>query len=283
MALLRATAKATGNMTVRFAPAYSSQSSGSIERFHRTLTGHIRTLRTQVQQNSNTRLPTTHPIMACAVRHSAYLINRFLIRADGYTSYHKRCGRTHNAALCEFGETVMYMVQSIKQRPKLEPRFYKGIWLGKCTSTGESFIGIAGRIVRSRTIRRLAGTNRYDDQLMDTITGTPWNPNQSDSSQLSYYHQHQHQQSNKSRQDKYHKKKRVQAINQQQQQSMLPTQRKQKQKQRKQEQRQQRNTSRRTRAKHSFSINVNTLYSNEVGNITNANRFTNQTSGRPST
>ena len=163
-------------LTVRFAPAYSSQSSGSIERFHRTLAGHIRTLRTQVQQNYNTRLPTTHPIMAWAVRHSAYLINRFLIRADGYTSYHKRWGRTHNAALCEFGETVMYMVQSIKQRPKLEPRFYKGIWLGKCTSTGESFIGIAGRIVRSRTIRRLAGTNRYDAQLMDTITGTPWNP-----------------------------------------------------------------------------------------------------------
>ena len=176
MALLRARAKATGNMTVRFAPAYSSQSSGSIERFHRTLAGHIRTLRTQVQQNYNTRLPTTHPIMAWAVRHSAYLINRFLIRADGYTSYHKRWGRTHNAALCEFGETVMYMVQSIKQRPKLEPRFYKGIWLGKCTSTGESFIGIAGRIVHSRTIRRLAGTNRYDAQLMDTITGTPWNP-----------------------------------------------------------------------------------------------------------
>ena len=41
--------------------------------------------------------------------------------------------------------------------------------------------------------------------------------------------------------------------------------------------------SRRTTAKHSFSINVNTLYSNEVGNTTNANRFTNQTSGRPST
>ena len=39
-----------------------------------------------------------------------------------------------------------------------------------------SFIGIAGRIVRSRTVRRLAGTNRYGAQLMDTITGTPWNP-----------------------------------------------------------------------------------------------------------
>ena len=38
-----------------------------------------------------------------------------------------------------------------------------------------------------------------------------------------------------------------------------------------------------TTAKHSYGINISTLYSNEVGNITNANRFTNQTDGRPST
>ena len=178
MALLRATAKACGNMAVRFSPAYSSQSNGNIERYHRTLTGQIRTLREQIQQNYSTQIPTEHPITAWAVRHAAYLINRFLIRADGYTSYQARWGRTHNAALCEYGngETVMYMVQTLKQRPKLEPRFFKGIWLGKCTSTGESFVGVAGRIVRARTVRRLAGEARYDKQMLETVQGTPWNP-----------------------------------------------------------------------------------------------------------
>ena len=53
IALLKATAKACGNMAVRFSPAYSSQSNGNVERYHRTLTGQIRTLREQVQQNYN--------------------------------------------------------------------------------------------------------------------------------------------------------------------------------------------------------------------------------------
>jgi len=114
--------------------------------------------------------------MAWSVRRSAYLINRFLIRADGYTSYQARWGRTHNAALFEFGETVMYMVPTLKQRPKLVPRFFRGTWLGKCTSTGESFVGVAGRVVRARTVRRLAGEAGYDKQMLGTVKGTPWNP-----------------------------------------------------------------------------------------------------------
>ena len=173
IALLKATAKACGNMAVRFSPAYSSQSNGNVERYHRTLTGQIRTLREQVQQNYNLQIPTDHPLMAWAVRHSAYLINRFLIRADGYQA---RWGRTHNAALCEFGGTAMHMVPTPRQRPKLEPRFFRGTWLGKCTSTGESFVGVASRVVRARTVRRLAGEARYDKQMLGTVKGTPWNP-----------------------------------------------------------------------------------------------------------
>ena len=68
IALVRATAKACGNMAVRFSPAYSSQSNGNVERYHRTLTGQIRTLRELVQQNYNIQIPTDHPLMAWAVR-----------------------------------------------------------------------------------------------------------------------------------------------------------------------------------------------------------------------
>ena len=86
IALVRATAKACGNMAVRFSPAYSSQSNGNVERYHRTLTGQIRTLRELVQQNYNIQIPTDHPLMAWAVRHSAYLINRFLIMVHKLSS-----------------------------------------------------------------------------------------------------------------------------------------------------------------------------------------------------
>ena len=86
IALVRATGKACGNMAVRFSPAYSSQSNGIVERYHRTLTGQIRTLRELVQQNYNIQIPTDHPLMAWAVRHSAYLINRFLIMVHKLSS-----------------------------------------------------------------------------------------------------------------------------------------------------------------------------------------------------
>ena len=49
------------------------------------------------------------------------------------------------------------MLPTVKQFPKLEPRFYNGIWLGKDTTTGESFIGTYNKIVRARTIRRHTG------------------------------------------------------------------------------------------------------------------------------
>ena len=44
-ALLKMTATAVGNIAVREAPAYTSQAQGSVERFHRTLMGQIRTLK----------------------------------------------------------------------------------------------------------------------------------------------------------------------------------------------------------------------------------------------
>ena len=69
----------------------------------------------------------------------------------------------------------MYMVAGAsKHQPKLENRFFKGIWLGKDTTSGESYIGIGGRVIKARTIRRQVMPYKYDQQLMDTINGTPW-------------------------------------------------------------------------------------------------------------
>ena len=60
--------------------------------------------------------------------------------------------------------------------PKLEQRFFKGIWRGKDTATGEHILGIATRVVRARTIRRLVQPDSFDKQLLDTINAYPWTP-----------------------------------------------------------------------------------------------------------
>ena len=67
------------------------------------------------------------------------------------------------------------MVSSIKQFPKLEPRFFNGIWLGKDTTTGESLIGKYNKIIRARTIRRQIKPHKYNQQFFDVINMGPWN------------------------------------------------------------------------------------------------------------
>ena len=70
MALLKATAASLGsNISVRRASAYSSQSQSSVERFHRTLMGQVRTLKTQMQNNYPAPdKPTPNHAMACPPR-----------------------------------------------------------------------------------------------------------------------------------------------------------------------------------------------------------------------
>ena len=165
MQLLKATANSMGNISVRFSPAYSSQSQGAVERLHRTLFGQFRVLKEHLRQHYTNALTTRSPIMAWMMRHS-----------DGQTSYFRRWQRNNTAPMCEFGETVLYMVPTPKNQPKAEPRFFNGIWLGRDTTTGESFIGTAGKVVRARKIRRQVEPHKYNNELLDTINGTPWSP-----------------------------------------------------------------------------------------------------------
>ena len=178
MSLLKTTARTIGrNITVRQSPAYSSQPQGSIERFHRTLFNQVRTLTAQLKSNYKLNIiRINHPIMPWVIRHAAYLLNRYAIHNDGKTSYFRRWNKEHKTPLCEFGETIQYMVAHHKKMPKLESRFYKGIWLGKDTMTSESIIGISGKIIRTGTIRRQIEPEKYDRQLMDIINAPPWTP-----------------------------------------------------------------------------------------------------------
>ena len=68
------------------------------------------------------------------------------------------------------------MIPTTKAQPKMEPRFFKGIWLGIDTMTGgESIVGIPGKVIKARTIRRQIMPDKYDKQLLDTINVYPWN------------------------------------------------------------------------------------------------------------
>ena len=66
------------------------------------------------------------------------------------------------------------MIPTLRTQPKMEPRFFKGIWLGRDTMTGEPIVGIPAKILRVRTIRRQVAPEKFDRQLLDTINVHPW-------------------------------------------------------------------------------------------------------------
>ena len=173
-ALLKATASKVGSMTVRHSPSYSSNSQGSVERLHRTLLGQIRVVKAQVESNYSMTMSTKHCLLPWIVRHAAWTVNRYVIHSDGYTSFERRWGRNYERAICEFGETLLYLPPQHKKLPKADLRMQKCIWLGKVSETGENYVATESGVQKVRTVRRLQPHFKYDLALLNKVSGTPW-------------------------------------------------------------------------------------------------------------
>ena len=175
-ALLKATAAKVGTMSVRHSPSYSSNSQGSVERLHRTLLGQIRVVKAQVESNYSMTMSTKHCLLPWIVRHAAWTVNRYVIHSDGYTSFERRWGRNYERAICEFGETLLYLPPQHKKLPKADLRMQKCIWLGKVSETGQNYVATESGVQKVRTVRRLQPDFRHDLALLNKVSGTPWAP-----------------------------------------------------------------------------------------------------------
>ena len=98
-----------GGLKARTAPKGSSASQGSVERFHETLDGQGRALKIHVEMAYNITLSNKDSIMPWIVRHSAWLLGRYLIQSDGLTAYQRRRHSNFQQSLCVFAETILYM------------------------------------------------------------------------------------------------------------------------------------------------------------------------------
>ena len=159
-------------MGVQMSPGYYKQSQGVVERWHRELWGHTRVLKATMESNYGLELDATHPLITWAIKHASWIYNRFQLHQDGKTSYERRWNHNYSRPLCEFGETILFR-SSHHPNHKAESAWDYGLWLGKCTRSDEHFVGTATGVYRTRTIRRLPATDRYDRALFDKVTSTP--------------------------------------------------------------------------------------------------------------
>jgi len=97
------------------------------------------------------------------------------VSKDGRTSYERSKGKKSKEIEYEFAEGVWWRRKVVKTTlKKLEIMWQDGIYLGKKATTGETIIGTAEGIFRTRTVRKKPAEDRWDQKHMDMIGGTPW-------------------------------------------------------------------------------------------------------------
>ena len=117
------------------------------------------------------------------VRHSAWLVERYQMRANGRTSY-QDC---FSGIVLRFGEQAVFRHpvgtaagrnrQTFKQlrKEKAAKKMDLGIWLGKTYETDEHYMGTSDGNFIARTCRRMPSDGQWKLDAVKAVTGVPWN------------------------------------------------------------------------------------------------------------
>jgi len=158
-----------GLLKLQYAAPYSSASMGSVERFHASLQGQVRTLLSDLEEKTGFKANGESPITSWAIRHASWLQTRFMTHAtDKKTSYFRRWERGYTHAIGGFSEVVRFRKQGYSQ-PKLTSQWSVGLWVGRSTSSDEHIVLHESEIFRTRTVRRLAPSKQWDPQRVQGL------------------------------------------------------------------------------------------------------------------
>ena len=95
-----------------------------------------------------------HAAFPWLVIHSADVLNKYLVGSDGPTAYERIKGRAFSGVILEFGSVVLYKVSSKVQGGLMQPRWERGVWLGKQWGTEEHLIATSeGIVLRSGAVK----------------------------------------------------------------------------------------------------------------------------------
>ena len=137
---------------------------GGLERAHWEIQSQTRTIKSQIAGAHQTAESShARPRFPWIVRHSGWLMTRFLVKATDMTAYAAVCGEEYRKEIAPFGETIMIKIPVPDHkgiRPGVrahrgETTWVRAIWLGRSEITDEHLAGTATGLIRSRAIRRL--------------------------------------------------------------------------------------------------------------------------------
>ena len=161
-------------------PVGDPQSNGAAERAVQIAKGMIRTIRDACEANLAGPIPIDSPLMTWVVDYAAAVMRRFAIGLDGRSSYQRNKGKTPTSMAAEFEEKVWYRPLypgPANRRPAAEPRFELGCFL-TCAETSNEVLVVSatGQVLKTKTLRRLPPSHRWDRDWLLRVTGTEIQP-----------------------------------------------------------------------------------------------------------
>ena len=120
-------------------PEYDPQSNGNAEVGVKLLKGHLRTLRSSLEEQSGYRIPVKHPIIAWMVRHAANLLTWSVRGHDGQTAYQRVKPKPFRICFMAFGEVCRFKNHSHEPLARVADGrgFHLGIFVGIDATTGQ--------------------------------------------------------------------------------------------------------------------------------------------------
>ena len=89
-------------------PVGDSKANGEIERAVRTVQGHVRTLKSAVDEHYKTSFNEDHVLLPWLIAYASSLQNKIANGIDGKTWHERAMGSKFNKQLPDFGECVIY-------------------------------------------------------------------------------------------------------------------------------------------------------------------------------
>ena len=160
-------------VTLRKSPRYSSQSLADGETINGILGGKIRTWLASLNEKYKSEITVEHMIFPWLVRHSAWTVARYHVNQTRTTPYHVIAGAEYHGEIVPFGETVMAKLPKVKE--KQAPRWVKGTYCGKTTTSDEHLVMTEVGTQTYRTVRRLPQDSQHQDYILNVGRGVPWN------------------------------------------------------------------------------------------------------------
>ena len=141
--------------------------------------GLARTLKDFLEQRSGITLESRSPLLAWLVEHCSNLLLLYHKGEphDGHTAYMRLKGKPWRVEMPGFGECVDYRKHT---RHKLESRWSRGVFVGVRVKTTERIIMDETRTYVVQSVRRVPEEQRRDLRLLQSVRGTPWEPNPGD-------------------------------------------------------------------------------------------------------